>query len=585
MHANRKNHYAMLKHRHRLLIDTVLLGVVGALSAQAFVFLLRWCQTVFLGWLAGYRPPGLTGGARISSILTGSHTLWLIPLSTTLGGLLAGFLVYSLAPEAEGHGTDAAVNAFHNLRGIIRTRVPFVKMLTSAITIGSGGSAGREGPTALISAGIGSVYAKKRGYSDKETRLLLLVGMAAGLSAIFRSPIGTAIFAIEVLYSEMEFEAGALVYTMLGSIIAYAVNGYFVGFRPLFEVPAGLAPASARDYGWYIVLGIACGLVATILPMALYGVRDLFRLIPCRPHFKPALAGVGVGLVALAFPEVLGGGYGWIQSAINGGIPTVLLLVLAFAKILTFALTIGSGGSGGVFAPSLFTGAMIGAFLAPILHQPTAAFAVVGMAAVFGAAGRVPIATLLMVTEMTGGYQLLVAAALAVIFSSLVQNLASSSLKYKSLYEAQVPTRPYSPSHYLEDVQIALDLLGKPGLPAGLDFRGLDLLSLLTSGVPVSLPDGKRVRIGVLKPTSPCVGQSITAGCLGGKDEVEVILVLRGNRALWPHPDLALEAGDRLVALMSDSGWSSLSDHLARVGDPTSTVTDDSRSPAQTRPA
>lgn len=585
MHANRKNHYAMLKHRHRLLIDTVLLGVVGALSAQAFMFLLRWCQTVFLAWLAGYRPPGLTGGARISSTFAGTHTLWLIPLSTTLGGLLAGFLVYSLAPEAEGHGTDAAVNAFHNLRGAIRTRVPFVKMLTSAITIGSGGSAGREGPTALISAGIGSVYAKKRGYSDKETRLLLLVGMAAGLSAIFRSPIGTAIFAIEVLYSEMEFEAGALVYTMLGSIIAYAVNGYFVGFRPLFEVPAGLAPASARDYGWYIVLGIACGLVATILPMALYGVRDLFRLIPCRPHFKPAVAGVGVGLVALAFPEVLGGGYGWIQSAINGGIPTVLLLVLAFAKILTFALTIGSGGSGGVFAPCLFTGAMIGAFLAQILHQPTAAFAVVGMAAVFGAAGRVPIATLLMVTEMTGGYQLLVAAALAVIFSSLVQNLASSSLKYKSLYEAQVPTRPYSPSHYLEDVQIALDLLGKPGLPAGLDFRGLDLLSLLTSGVPVSLPDGKRVRIGVLKPTSPCVGQSIAAGCLGGKDEVEVILVLRGNRALWPHPDLALEAGDRLVALTSDSGWSSLSDHLAHVGDPTSTVTDESRSPAQTRPA
>ena len=559
----------MLKHRHRLLIDTILLGAVGALGAQAFMFLLRWCQTFFLAWLAGYRPPGLPGSAGIASILTRHHTLWLIPLSTTLGGLLAGLIVYSLAPEAEGHGTDAAVNAFHNLRGLIRTRVPFIKMLASAITIGSGGSAGREGPTALISAGIGSVYARKRGYSDKETRLLLLVGMAAGLSAIFRSPIGTAIFAIEVLYSEMEFEAGALVYTMLGSIVAYAINGYFVGFRPLFEVPDGMAPATAGNYGWYIVLGIAGGLVATILPAALYGVRDLFRLIPCRPHFKPAIAGLGVGLVAVAFPQILGGGYGWIQAAIDGRIPTLLLLVLTFAKIFTFALTIGSGGSGGVFAPSLFTGAMMGGFLSAILHQPTAPFVVVGMAAVFGAAARVPIATLLMVTEMTGGYQLLVAAALAVILSSLVQNLVSSPLKYKSLYEAQVSTRANSPSHYLEAVQNALDLLRKRGLPAGLDDRGLDLQSLLTSGVPVHLADGARVRIGVLKPASPCVGQSIAAACLGGKDQVEVILVLRGNQVLWPHSDLRLVAGDRLVAVTTDSGWSSLGSHVDGLGKPT----------------
>jgi chloride channel protein, CIC family len=567
----------MLKQQHRLLVDTVLLGVVGALSAQAFMLLLRWCQTFFLTWLAGYRPPGLSPGVNLAMA---AHAHWLIPVSTTLGGLLAGLLVYSLAPEAEGHGTDAAVNAFHNLRGLIRTRVPLLKMIASAITIGSGGSAGREGPTALISAGIGSVYARKRGYSDKETRLLLLVGMAAGLSAIFRSPIGTAIFAIEVLYSETEFESGALVFTMLGSIVAYAINGFFVGFQPLFEVPAKLMPPRAGDYGWYIVLGIACGLVATILPMALYGVRDLFHRIPCPPHFKPAIAGLGVGLVAVAFPQLLGGGYSWIQAAINGGIPTTLLLLLAFGKILTFALTIGSGGSGGVFAPSLFTGAMIGGFLSPIFHQPPAAFAVVGMAAVFGAAARVPIATLLMVTEMTGGYQLLVAAALAVILSSLVQTFLSSSLKYQSLYEAQVPSRPYSPSHYLEQVRIALELLRTPSLSHTLGDRSIELISLLTSGVPVSLADGKRIRIGALKPRSSCVGQPITAGCLGGTDEVEFILVLRGNHALWPHSDLKLEAGDRLIAIASDSGWSGLDNHLADVAPPASRVTHESHSPA-----
>jgi chloride channel protein, CIC family len=550
----------MLKNEHKLLLDTVLLGIVGALSAQAFMFLLRWNQIFFLGWLAGYPSPQ-SGLDRTS----GAHGPWLIPLATTLGGLLAGLLVYTLAPEAEGHGTDAAVNAFHNLRGVIRTRVPFVKMIASAITIGSGGSAGREGPTALISAGIGSWYARRRGRSESETRLLLLVGMAAGLSAIFRSPIGTSIFAIEVLYSETAFESGALIFTMLGSVVAYAVNGLFVGFQPMFQVPATLAAPSTVDYGWYTVLGVVSGLVATVLPMALYTVRDLFHSIPCRPHFKPAIAGLGVGLVGLAFPQLLGGGYSWIQAAINGRISTTLLLVFALGKILTFALTIGSGGSGGVFAPSLFTGAMLGGFLGQSFHQPPAAFAMVGMAAVFGGAARVPIATLLMVTEMTGGYHLLVAAALAVALSSLVQTLLSSQLRYKSLYEAQVPSRAYSPAHYVEQVRVALDLLKTRGLATGLDTRGLELMSLLASGVPVSLVEGKKIRIGVLRSKSPCVGQPITTGCLATNEDVEFILILRGNRVLWPHSDLKLEAGDRLIAVASDSGWSSLAGHLDEV--------------------
>lgn len=548
------------------MLDTILLGIVGALSAQAFTYLLRWCQTFFLIWLAAYRTPELAGGT-LRAGLTGAHTIWFLPLATTLGGLLAGIVVYTLAPEAEGHGTDTAVNAFHHLGGVIRARVPLVKMIASAITIGSGGSAGREGPTALISAGIGSVYARKTGRSEKEIRLLLLVGMAAGLSAIFRSPIGTAIFAVEVLYSEVEFESGALVFTMLGSIIAYTLNGFFVGFRPLFQVPSSVAIASASDYGWYIVLGAACGVVATILPMALYGARDLFQLIPVPRHVKPAIAGLAVGLIAVALPQLLGGGYGWIQAAINGSIASKLLLLLVFGKIVTFALTIGSGGSGGVFAPSLYTGAMLGAFLGAVCHQPPAAFAVVGMAAVFGAAAKVPVATLLMVTEMTGGYSLLVAAALSVTLSSLVQNLLSVPLKYKSLYEAQVPSRPYSPSHYLEQLRIALELLKTPDLSRNLDGHGLELISLLAAGVPLSLVDGKQIRIGALKANSPCAGRPVTSDCLGGKD-VECILVLRDKRSLWPYSGLTLQAGDRLVILASDQGWSGLQDQLETVSPP-----------------
>ena len=179
--------------------------------------------------------------------------MWLIPIATTLGGLISGALVYGLAPETEGHGTDTVVKAFHWTAGKLRARVAPVKMIASAITIGSGGSAGREGPTALIAAGFGSIYADLLKRSDRERRLLILMGMAGGLSAIFRSPIGTAIFAVEVLYGGMDFESEALIYCMLAAIVAYAVNGRFVGWQPLFRVPPDLSVVNLSDYGWYIM--------------------------------------------------------------------------------------------------------------------------------------------------------------------------------------------------------------------------------------------------------------------------------------------------------------------------------------------
>lgn len=234
--------------QRRRIVDTLLLGVVGSLSAQVFTFLLRGSQTIFLTWLAGYRPLGLPDEGGVLREMIGPYGFWLIPLATTVGGILSGVLVFSLAPEAEGHGTDTAVKAFHQAGGFIRARVPALKMLASAITIGSPGAAGREGPTALISAGIGSLYATLRHRSEEERRLLVLIGIAAGLSTIFRSSIGTALFAIEVLYADMEFEASALLYTMLASVVAYDLNGLFVGWQPMFRVP-DLSVPGFTDYG------------------------------------------------------------------------------------------------------------------------------------------------------------------------------------------------------------------------------------------------------------------------------------------------------------------------------------------------
>ncbi len=550
------------KSRRYLLLYTVLLGVVGALSAQLFLLLLRLFTNLFLGTVAGYQAPNLPSEGGMLVQIVGSHGLWLLPVVTTLGGLISGVLVYTFAPEAEGHGTDAAIRAFHRAGGYIRARVPPLKMLTSAITIGSGGSAGREGPTAQFSAGIGSVFADLTHRTVEERRLLMVVGMAAGLSAIFRSPIGTAFMAIEVLYGGMDFEAGALLYTMLGSIVAYTVNGLFVGFGPLFVVPDTLAVTSFVGYLWYIPLGLAAGLLAAAIPQVFYGIRDLFKKVPIPNHFKPAIGGLLVGLIGVVLPQAIGGGYGWIQDAIDGKLAVELLLLLAFTKVVTFSLTISSGGSGGMFGPSLFVGAMLGGFLGKVFHQPEAAFVVVGMAAVFGGTAHVPIATMLMVTEMTGGYHMLAPAALAVMISYYVQGRLSTRLKYKSLYEAQVQGRAESPVHYAETLKAALYLVNQHQVANATDGLSVNLEALLTSGIPVKMADGKQLVGAQVLPESDLVGSRV-ADCIPPEEsnELQVVAVVREGHLLIPSTDFTFQPGDKLRMIVSEAGKARLAGH------------------------
>ncbi len=550
--------------QRRLILDSLLLGLAGAAAAQVFTFLLRWASDLFLGRIGGYTPPGLPGEGGILQQVTGPHGLWLIPVSTTLGGLLVGVLITWLAPEAEGHGTDTAVKAFHRENGFLRGRVAPVKAVASAITIGSGGAAGREGPIALIAAGVGSWYADITKRDDEERRLLLTVGMAAGLSAIFRSPVGTALFAIEVLYSEMEFEFGALIYTMLASIVAYAVNGLFTGWQPLFHFPAYTGLPHVYDYGWYIVLGVACGLMATLVPVIFYGARDGFRRLPVPVWLKPGIGGLLLGLMALLYPEILGGGYGWVQKAIDGQLVMGTLAVLVFAKMVAMALSVSSGGSGGVFAPTLFAGAMLGALLADVFHQPPGPMAVVGMAALFSGAANVPLATLMMVTEMTGGYTLLVPAALAVFISYLIHFWLSSRVPYPSLYEAQVATRADSPALHTEHLNIALRLMERRGLLNPEEVGSLNLLSLLRSGIPVTLPGGRHMTVGVVREDSSLAGRTVADAMGEVGSEAELIGLLRGERMRPPRGETLLEPGDRLILLATDAVGERLEKELDR---------------------
>ncbi|HKJ80892.1 MAG TPA: chloride channel protein [Ignavibacteriaceae bacterium] len=543
-----------MKKQAHLLFDTLILGIIGALGAELFRLLLDFFQTIFFDYIAKYNAPGLASEGKKLAENIGPYGLWLIPVILVIGGLISGFIVYTFAPEAEGHGTDTAVKAFHRQGGMIRKRVAPIKILASAITIGSGGAAGREGPTALFSAGFGSIYAGLLKRTDKEKRLLVLIGMAAGLSAIFRSPIGTAIFAVEVLYSDMEFETEALIYTMLGSIIAYALNAVFVGWKPLFNVPGNLAAEHFIDYAWYALLGISSGIIGTLLPNLFYYTRDLFKKIPIRDHFKPAIGALGVGLIALAYPQVLGGGYGWIQQAINGQLVFSLLFILLFGKMIAFALTVSSGGSGGVFAPTLFVGAMLGGLFAEIFHQPSAAFAIVGMAAVFGSTARVPIATLLMVTEMTGGYNLLVPAALAVIIGFYVQDFLSEKMnvKYLSLYEAQVRRQSYSQAHRMDHLKRALTILKDKKKIDPLVLGNINLFPLLDSKIPVKLTENEQLFLGTISEKNSCVNTLIKDRCLNKETEDwEIVAIIRDDEMVFPEPGERLLPDDDVLILSS----------------------------------
>ena len=539
--------------QQRLLVDTVLLGVVGVAAAQLFNALLSVVRFLFLHGIAGYTPPGLPSEGGTSTETIGPHGLWLLPLATTLGGLIVGILVDWLAPEAEGHGTDAVVQAFHRSGGRLRGRVAPVKLVASAITIGSGGAAGREGPIALIAASVGSGYATLTGRDDTDRRILMLTGAAAGLSAIFRSPIGAAFFVVEVLYADVEFESSALLYATLGSIVAYAVNGLIVGWGALFEVPAVTGLRSPYGYLWYALLGLVAGLFGVALPVMFYRTRDAFRRLPLPKWAKPAIGGLLTGIVILAFPQVIAGGYGWIQRAIDGGLSLGTMLAIAFAEIVALSFTVASGGSGGVFAPSLFVGAMLGGACATLGGQPTAPFVVVGMAAVFAGAAHVPIATMFMVTEMTGGYTLLVPAALAVMMSYLVQTRLSRRLPIRGIYEAQVRSRADSPAHHSRLLGIALQIIREQNVRELPNLGELNLLDLLRTGLPVDIGNGLRIFTGVLRASSPVVGTTVAASgrALAGP-HTNIIGILRGNETIMPEAQTVLSAGDRLV-LVTDA--------------------------------
>lgn len=475
----------------RLLILAVLVGIVAGTGALAFYFATNSVEHLTLGQIGNFHPPleGTPESAFTNFIgdLSAPYR-WCLFLLPAIGGLFSGWLVYTFAPEAEGHGTDGAIEAFHRRGGVIRGRVPIIKTIASVVTIGTGGSAGREGPIAQIGAGFGSFVATKLGLSAQDRRILLLAGMAGGIGATFRSPLGGALFAVEVLYRDPEFEHEGLIPCIISSIIAYSLFGAVTGWEPLLDTPL-FHFDHPEELFLYLVLGIACALFGVGYVKVFYGMRDYFRRLTIPNWLKPAVGGLTLGILAMFIPQVLGSGYGWVQAALYGKMALWVMLVIALAKIVATSLTISSGGSGGVFAPSLVIGAMLGGtfgataeILFPVLVQDPRSYVLVGMAGFFAGVANAPVATLIMVSELTGNYGLLAPLMLVCVIAMIV-------MRRNTIYEKQVACRFDSPAHLgdfvidiLEGIQVKS--LEKKGRKPTLIPEGMTLPEILHKIAP-----------------------------------------------------------------------------------------------------
>ncbi|TWP36065.1 chloride channel protein [Leekyejoonella antrihumi] len=440
------------------------IGVIAGLGAVVFYMALQAAGHLLLDDIGGYVVPTPTGEGGAAGDGTHFSRWWAIPLVVALGGLISGFLVFKFAPEAEGHGTDAAIDAVHRNPRMIRMRAVVVKLITSAITIGSGGSGGREGPTAQISAGFGSLLARTLDLSPEEGRIAVSVGIGSGIGAIFGAPLGGAVLAADIVYKD-DFETEALIPGLVTSIVAYTVFGFLESFHPMFGYAApGYEFHEPIQLVWFAIIGIVAGGVGLLYSDTFYRVAAFSKSLRLSPIVKPAIGGLLVGLMALAIPQVLGTGYGWVQVSLNRegllGIPLWAILLLPFARILATSLSIGSGGSGGIFGPGMVIGAFTGGavwrvletFAPGVPHSP-APFVIVGMMACFGAIARAPLAIMLMVAEMTGSLTILAPAMVAVGLAYLIVRHFD-----KTIYVSQLANREEARSARLKH---GLPLLGR----------------------------------------------------------------------------------------------------------------------------
>jgi CIC family chloride channel protein len=407
----------------------VVVGIAGGFGAIGFRYLIDFLQTVAYG--------SSDELLEVVATIPWQIKIW-IP---ALGGVIVGPLVYFLAREAKGHGVPEVMEAVALRSGFIRKRVVLVKSLASAVSISTGGSVGREGPIVQIGSAIGSSLGQILKVSADRMRTLVGCGAAAGIAATFNAPIAGSMFALEIILGD--FGLATFSPIVISSVVATAVSRAYLGDTPAFIVPT-YELVSVWEFPMYLFLGLFCAVVGVTFTKTLYRIEDLFDSFKFPEYLKAVIGGLILGALGLAFPQILGVGYGAMDMVLMQQIAWWLMLLLVIVKILATSITIGSGGSGGIFAPSLFLGAMAGGFFGMVVHSlfpattaSPGAYSIVGMGAVVAATTHGPLSAILILFEMTGDYKII----LPLMFSCIVGAIASGQLLKDSIYTLKLGRR------------------------------------------------------------------------------------------------------------------------------------------------
>lgn len=413
--------WVALRRMASLALLAILVGILCGFAAFTFVWAINHLIEIFFPFAQLGAPSPLVRGS-------------VIVLAPALGGLIVGPFVAVFARGEAGHGVSSIMRALIECGGVIHLNIAVVKTIASAVTLGSGGSAGREGPIVQIGAALGSAVGQAFRLRESHLRLLVICGASGGIAAIFNAPIAGVFYGAEVLLKEFEMRAISII--GLTALAATLTIRWLRGNQPAFAAPL-YTPVSAWELGPYAVLGVLGGLVGVLFILGLYTTKDFFHALRLPGWVKPALGGLTIGVIGLLYPTTLlpypaifSATYVPIGAAVAGQLGLGLMVALLLGKLIATSLTLGSGGFGGVFGPSLFLGAMLGgAFgivvnaLLPGVTAPPGAYALIGMAAVLGAAEHAPMTGVMLAFEMAGDYQMIVPLMLTTVTACLIARL------------------------------------------------------------------------------------------------------------------------------------------------------------------
>src|SRR6266540_2316904 len=418
----------------------MLIGLFSGAMTILFYVSIQMISSFLVGTIVGYIAPSYGISSSLSSTYSLSvDRIWIIPLVLGGVGLVIGLITTRLAPETKSDGIDNIIETFHGNKVAVRPRVAIIKPIVSSLGLGAGASGGPEGPMGQIASAFGSIIGKLFRLDDDEIRIAIVAGMGAGIGSIMRLPFGGALFSIELLYGR-EFMIKSLFPVLVASFTSYAISGIYLGWLPILSMPESIAvKITVQSISGFAILAIIVGASSILYTRTIGFVRTYFEKIRTPQFLKPAFGCALVGLFALGLPEILGTGYGWLQAAIFGNIellPIWIIIAVLLVKIFATAITVSSGTGLSFFGPSLVIGGLLGAAVISIFHMyglflfvDVSSAALVSMFAFFAAGTKTPFSSIVMGTEMTGGYLLLVPLIISVLISYIVSGKNSSIFK------------------------------------------------------------------------------------------------------------------------------------------------------------